>query len=125
MAGDKSGDGKTSPFKGSGDGKGNDFLKNPGGAGGGKGNNFIANPDAGQDKSGGNNFVKNPAGDSMSMDQKKGVYRNPTSVPEGGPTPFIKGGAQPAPTRTSPKEGLSAGSSPGGPSRKPFKVTSK
>ena len=125
MAGDKSGDGKTSPYKGASDGKGNNFLKNPGGAGGGKGNDFIANPDAGQNKSGGNNFVKNPAGDTMSMDQKKGVYRNPTSVPAGGPTPFVKGGAQPAPSRQGTKNGLSADPGPTGPSHKPFKVSSK
>ncbi len=125
--GSKSGDGKTSAFGPASGGKAGgpvNLVKDPAGnAPGGEGHNFVADPDGNKDKSGGNNFVAKPGGSDMVPTQKNGSFRDPKSVPAGGPTPFIKGGAEPSPTRTPPKSGFAAGSAPGGPNRKPFKLT--
>ena len=127
--GKTSGDGKTSPFGSPGGGAssgGNDFVANPSPATGGGGNNFVEKPEGGGESGGANNFVEKPGGDDMVPAQKTGTYRNPTSVPAGGPTPFVKGGATPPADRTAPKSGFGVGSAPeGGPNRKPFKVSSR
>jgi hypothetical protein len=122
--GDKSGDGKTSPFTGGSGGTGNDFLKNPGGAGGGSGNNFLQNPEGKGEKGKSNNFVEKAGGSMSTPDQKTGSYENKTSVPAGGKTPFIKGGTEPAPSRKDPKGGFAAGGGPGD-TKKPYKVSSR
>ena len=73
------------------------------------------------EKGGGADMAKNTA-----SPQKSGSFRDPSSVPAGGAYPFGKGGAQPAPSRTSPSSGYYPGSAPagsGGPNRKPFKLT--
>ncbi len=124
--GNKSGDGKSSPYgapSGGNAGGGHNFVKDPAvPSAGGSGNNFLEKPEGSGVKSGGNNFVEKPGGDGMVPAQKSGTLRNPSSVPKGGPTPFVKGGADPAATRTAPKSGFAAGSSPAGPDRKNFKV---
>ena len=125
--GSTSGNGKTSAFgppSGGKAGSGVDFVaKADGTSGGAGGNNFFTDPSGGGDKSGGNNFAEKPGGSDMVPEQKNGSTRNPTSIPAGGLTPFVKGGAEPAPSRTPPKSGFAAGSNPGsGPDRKPYKV---
>jgi len=122
--GSKSGDGKASPFSGDGGGgaKGVDFLKNPSGTSGGSGNNYLTDPSGAGVKTGAQDFRANPGGD-VDIKQKSGSYRNDKSIPSGGTTPMVKGGAEPAASRTTPKDGYSAGSNPGaGPDRKPYKV---
>lgn len=125
--GDKSGDGKTSPYgpaSGGKSGGGVNFVKDPSGnGGGGQGLNVLVTPEGSGNKSGANNFVEKPGGSDMVPGQKTGTHRDPKSVPAGGPTPFVKGGAEPPATRTAPKSGYAAGSAPGGPDRKPFKFT--
>jgi hypothetical protein len=129
--GSKSGDGKTSPFgpaQGEGSkGGGVNLIKNPGGnPPPGKGHDFITEPDGNNAKGSGNDFVKNPGGSMAEVPkQKTGTYRNESSVPKGGPTPFVQGGAEPAPGRKGNKEGFNAGGGPSGPMHKPFKVSSK
>jgi hypothetical protein len=129
--GSASGDGKSSPYgspSGSGGkGGGNDFVKNPGGAGDsrGSGNNFVEKPDGGSSKEGGNNFAEKPGGSMETPKQKTGTYRCPASVPAGGPSPFVPGGADPQAPRKAPKSGFGVGTAPAGPDRKPFKVSSK
>jgi hypothetical protein len=126
--GSMSGDGKTSPFGPADGGKpagGNDFMKNPAGTSSGNGNDFIANPSGTGDKSGGNDFIANPGGNMATPTQQKGSYENKESVPEGGKLPFVKGGAEPSTVRTDPKSGFAVGSAPGGPNRKPYKLTGR
>ena len=123
--GSVSGNGKSSPFGSADGGKpsgGNDFIANPAGAGAGEsGNDFIANPEGKGDKSGGVDLVAKGA----AMKQKKGSNENTESVPSGGKLPFVKGGTEPAATRTAPKSGFAAGGGPAGPTHKPFKVSSR
>jgi hypothetical protein len=128
--GKSSGDGKTSPFgppsgQASKPSGGNNFVKNPGGSYvGGKPNDFIQNPGGNANKGDGHDFVTSPGGPMAEVPkQKSGSFRNESSVPKGGPTPFVQGGAEPAPGRKGNKEGFNAGGGPSGPMKKPFKVS--